>query len=122
MGKTQTELFLKNKIKRQICINGQKFNFKKTILDEFNQKKLTDEVVEVDGIFHESVSYIKSKNSEPARLVTKPQPMILVLFEDGEKIEKDFVLEFSGNEYVVSEKHNIKGLNVAFDISLEVVL
>ena len=120
--KVQVAGFLENKIKRQICMNGQDFVFNKVLKDDFRQNILTDEEVKVKGIFHENTTWMKSEDLDAARMVRKPQPKILTLYEDGIKLEKDFTMEFSGRKYVVSEKENVKGLNIAFDISLEVVL
>ena len=96
--------------------------FKKVVEDDYHQKVESEETIKVNGIFHESYSYAKSEDSDGARLVKKPQSMILVMFDDGNKLEKDFILEMSGRVYVVTEKHNIKNLDVAFDVSLELKL
>lgn len=118
----QNVLFLQNKLKRQICLNGQDLVFKKVIEDNFHQSVESEEEVVVKGIYHEAYSYAKSQDSDAARMVKKPQPMVLMLFEDGSKIEKDFSLMLGGSKYKVTAKHNVKNLDVAYDVSLELVL
>ena len=120
----QTTLFMKNKITRQIAINGQKFAFVRNKVDDYHQQ--LDEVKEVatiSGIFHEATSYVKGTNGDGGRMVSKPQPMILTLCDDNSRLlEKDDKVTIGSNTYYVIEKHDIKGLSVAYDISLEVIV
>lgn len=112
--------FLENKITRQIQNNGTLFTFNKVEKDEFGQNQKTDETVTVKGIFHEGTTFMSSTASDSAILVKFPQTKILMLFEDSEKIEKGFTVEYSGKIYKVSAKQNFNGLNIAVDCSLEV--
>lgn len=119
----QNVLFLQTKIARQISLNGQSFEFKRFKFDKYNV--ITDEVLKVytlKGIFHEAVSYQKPQDAEAGRMVAKPQPMILTLIENDIDILKDDVVRIGNNTFTVVEKHDVKGLQVAYDISLEVVL
>lgn len=112
--------FLKNKIERQILMNGQTYAFRKIEKDKFGQTKISDDKVSIEGMFHQTSSFVKSQDGDGARMVSKPQPMILTLYEDGLKIEKDYLVEISGQAYKVVDKTNVNNLNVAFEISLEV--
>ena len=120
----QATLFMKNKIARQIAINGQKFAFVRNKTDDYHQQ--LDEVKEVatiSGIFHEATSYVKGTNSDGGRMVSKPQPMILTLRDDNSRLlEKDDKVTIGSNTYYVIEKYDIKNLGVAYDISLEVIV
>lgn len=116
----QMALFLKSKIVRQIQYNGSAYTFTKHITDKFGQ--VSDEVKEevtVNGIFHTVNSYIKNTDSEGARLISKPQPRILMLVEDGSKIGKDDVVVINGNKYKVTGKEDVSNFGVVFDVSLE---
>ena len=116
----QMALFLKSKITRQIQYNGSAYTFAKHIVDKFGQ--VSDEVgeeVTVNGIFHTVNSYIKNTDSEGARLISKPQPRVLILAEDGSKIGKDDIVVVNGNKYKVTGKEDVGNFGVAFDMSLE---
>lgn len=116
----QMALFLKSKITRQIQYNGSVYTFAKHIIDKFGQ--VSDEIgeeVTVNGIFHTVNSYIKNTDSEGARLISKPQPRMLMLVEDGSKIGKDDVVVINGNKYKVTGKEDVSNFGVAFDVSLE---
>lgn len=114
--------FLKNKIKRQINQNGQKFVFYKYEEDQFHQvSDEPSEEIEVLGIYHTTNSYINVNTKDGASISKKLQPMILVLYEDGEKINKEDKVVISGKEYVVNDKNNINSFDVAFDISLKLI-
>lgn len=118
----QISLFLENKVKRQLRLNGCDLVFVRYGTDEY--KQVSDDVqdsISVRGLFHTTNTYIKNTNSENARLVSKPQPMVLMLYEDGNKIQKDDRVEMQGNVYKVTEKNDINNFGVAFDISLELV-
>lgn len=118
----QTSLFLKNKIQRQLQLNGQDLTFVRYGVDEY--KQISDEVKEsinIRGLFHTTNSYIKNADTEGARLVSKPQPMILALYEDGNKIQKDDEVEMQGRKYKVTASNDINNFGVAIDISLELV-
>lgn len=113
-------LFLKSKIARQIRSNGLRYCFIRYKVDNFNQ--LSDEVGKtffVSGLFHTTNSYVKSDDSEGARIVSKQQPRMLVLVEDGRMLEKDDVVVINGNKYKVVEKSDINNFGIAFDVSLE---
>lgn len=111
--------FLKNKIKRQINQNGQKFVFYKYEEDQFHQKSdEPSEEIEVLGIYHTTNNYVNVNTKDGASISKKLQPMILVLYEDGKKINKEDKVVISGKEYVVNDKNNINSFDVAFDISL----
>ena len=117
----QYSLFLRNKIKRQLAFNGQNFEFKKVEKDSYGQTKLSDKTICIKGIFHQTESFLKSEDSEGARIVKKPQPMVLALYDECLEIDKDDEMIMSNNRYKVVGKTNLNNLNVAFDISLEVL-
>lgn len=118
----QISLFLKNKIQRQLQLNGQDLIFIRYGIDEY--KQVSDEVKEsvvIRGLFHTTNSYIKNVDTEGARLVSKPQPMILALYEDGNKVQKDDEVEMQGHKYKVTALNDVNNFGIAIDISLELI-
>jgi hypothetical protein len=119
----QMALFLKNKIKRQISLNGSEFTFIRYKKDKFHQvTNEAEEIIKINGLFHTTNNFIKESNSDASRIVTKQQPMILTLSEDADKIQLFDIVIINGVKYKVTNKNDINGFGVAFDISLEVVL
>ena len=118
----QMTLFLANKIKRQIGTNGRELVFVKYKKDRFGQTSSEEETrVEAKGIFHTTNNYIKENDSEGARLISKPQPMILLMYDDGSKIDKDDKITLGENLYRVVEKKDVNNFGLVYDISLELV-
>ena len=114
--------FLKNKIDRQIKINGQEFVFKRYEEDEFHQ--ISDELsitITLNGIFHTSNSYINQTTGDGAKTFTKPTPMILTLYEQGKMIKTNDMVIIKENKYKVIRTNNINDFDVAIDISLELM-
>lgn len=121
----QIKTFLANKIKRQILWNGQKFTFNRYKVNEY--KELTDEIeksIIVKGIFHEGGGYggmlnIELYERDGARSISSMKPMILCLYEDGKDLVIDDEVVIAGSKFRVVEKNNVKQINVAFEVSLE---
>lgn len=119
----QMALFLKNKINRQISINGCEYVFNRHKVDKY--KQMSNEVLEniiIKGLLHTTNVYVKSNESENSRIVKKQQSMILTLYDDGIQIKKDDAVVIVGKVYKVVEKTDVNNLSVAFDISLEEIL
>lgn len=115
------ELFLKNKISRQIKQNGSAYVFKRFGTDEYGQ--LTDEVevtFDVKGIFHETIHHVQNvlTESDGARVIVTPSSYILCLFEDGDPIRIDDFVEINEKIYKVVNKINVGNFNIAYDINL----
>lgn len=121
----QVEVFLRNKITRQINQNGQPLKFTRYKVNEYGEETQDiDEEFEFNGIFHEGGGYggmlnIELYERDGARTITKMKPMVLCLYEDGVNLKMDDTVIISGNIYKVVAKNNVKNLNVVFDISLE---
>ena len=111
--------FLENKIKRQINQNGQKFVFLRYSEDEYHQ--ISDEATsefEIKGLFHTTNIYITMNTNDGSRASSKPQPMILTTFDQGENVKIDDEVIISDKTYVVIGKTNFNSFNIAYDISL----
>lgn len=114
--------FLRNKVDRQIKINGQRFEFIRYEEDEFHQ--VSDEqstIVILEGIFHTSNSYISQNTTDGGKTFAKPTPMILTLYEQGNMIKTNDMVIIEENKYKVVRTNNINDFNVAIDISLELI-
>lgn len=118
----QNALFLRNKVSRQVNMNGSSFSFTKVYVDEFNQVQISEESVEVRGLFHQTTSFIKEETGTGSRVKKKPSPMILMLSEEASKLEEDFQVVISGKTYKVVDKMDVNNFGVVFDVSLEVVV
>jgi len=119
------ESFLRNKINRQINQNGSEYTFQRYSVDEYGQ--LSDEVQETfifKGLFHETIRHVQDVLTEnaSARIIDVPSSYILCLFEDGDPIRIDDFVEINGNIYKVVNRINVGNFNVAYDISLEMVV
>lgn len=115
--------FFANKVKRQIAYNGQDFSFIKVSEDKYHQKNISNPIeLNVRGIYHETVSYVSINGSDAGRIQKKPQPMILAMYKDCKDINVDDKVYIEGSQYKVTGKTDIKNLNVACDISLELIL
>lgn len=121
----QVEVFLRNKITRQINQNGQSFVFTRYKVNEYGEEtEEVDKKFKFEGIFHEGGGYggmlnIELYERDGARTITKMKPMVLCLYEDGVNLEMDDTVVISGNVYKVVAKNNVKNLNIVFDVSLE---
>lgn len=125
----RTEIFLKNKITRQIKWNGQSFDFIRYALNDYQEidYNQVEELFSINGIFHDGGGYggmlnIELFERDGARTLTKMKPMILCLYDEiSKQIQMDDVVEIADDKYKVVEKNNIKNLNVAYEISLELM-
>lgn len=120
----QVALFMKNKISRQIAMNGQTFAFVRNEMDQYKQQlDSASKVADVAGIFHETTAYVKETNSDGGRMISKPQPMILMLCDENSRLLQNGDKVTIGDRiYHIIEKRDLKGLGIAYDVSLEVVV
>lgn len=117
--------FLESKIKRQVQWNGRNLNFIRFRRDDYGQ--ITDEVDEefsFRGVFHEGGGYggmlnIELYENDGARTTTRMKPMILCLYDDGDKVRIDDYVRISNRMFFVVDKSDVSGFGVAFEISLE---
>lgn len=123
----QTEVYFRNKVKRQIDWNGQEFVFTRYSKNEYNEIDYSkiDKEFHLKGIFHEGGGYggmlnIQIYERDGARTVTKMKPMILCLYEDGKDLDMDDEVIISDYKYKIIDKNDVKNLKVAFEISLEI--
>ena len=121
--------FLKNKITRQIKWNGKSFTFIRYKENDYHEKNYDEVEMEVtlQGVFHEGGGYggmlnIELYSRDGGRTVSKMKPMILCLkTEESTVLKMDDVVKVGDYVYKVVEKNDIQNLDVAFEISLEIV-
>ena len=117
-------LFLRNKLIRQIKMNGKEYTFYRYGEDDYKQRNQEpEEISTVFGVFHKtnsSDSYLMSKVSDATQISAKPKPMMLLLYEDGLDLQKDDFVMINEKQFKVVTKQNVQELNIAFEVSLEV--
>ena len=119
----QVPNFLLHRIEIDIKFHGVDYTFLKYGKDKFGQpsEQPTEQIV-LKGIYHESNSYIKTTGSEASEISTKKNPMILCLFEYGNKVQQGDFVYIRGDKYKVSGVLDIQNYSVVADISLEEVV
>lgn len=110
-----------NKVNRLISTNGEIFNFKRKKINEFNEYTEEEQTIQIKGIFHQTNSYVSQTGMDAGLIRSKPQPLVMCLKEEAEKIMKDDILEYKGKQYKVIDKTNLVELDICVDISLDVI-
>lgn len=114
-------LYLKNKVQRQINMNGQEFEFNRYEEDEYHQiSDVPTTTIKVTGIYHTSNSFVTNNASDAAVVRTKQQPMILLLFDDANKLKQNDKVTINNENFKVVDINNVNEFNVACEISLEI--
>lgn len=113
--------FLRNKVNRQIKLNGQEFTFVRYKEDEYHQiSEEEKEEIYVEGIFHTTNSFVKANTSDASIVRTKSQPMILTLYEQGSLVKINDKVVINEETYKVIDVNNVNSFNEVCDISLEI--
>jgi hypothetical protein len=117
----QPSKFLENKIKRQLKINGIEYKFIGVKENEYHE--LIEDGVEtkIKGIYHESNSYESESVADGAVIHSKPQPMILCLWQDALEINVGYKVQYGSKNFEVIAKNDIQDYGIACDISLKEV-
>lgn len=110
-----------HKVKREICLHGTKYEFKRDILDEYKEPTGEKKIITTCGLFHITKDYVQFVTSE-SKVRSKGQPMMLVCYEDAKYIKSEDVVNINGRIYKVNHVNNIQEMNIVADISLELVL
>lgn len=114
--------FQLNKVSRFIKTRGEQFVFKRQKLNEFREpiKGEYDEVT-VFGVYHEVNSQVTETKSEASITRSKPQPRILCMPEEGNRLKQDDTTVYKGTTYKVVEPANLLKYDICADVSLEVI-
>ena len=114
--------FLLHRLQVQLNMRGIEYVFSRQALDKFGQPlDDTQEEIKLKGIYHESNGYIQTSGSDATIIRTEKSPMILCLFEDGNKIKQGDIVTIAGKTFRVSGVLNIQNYSIVADISLEEV-
>lgn len=114
-------LFLKNKIARQININGCEYSFNVMCENEYHELE-EFKVVKINGLYHEKNSYQTEVHSDSSITHSKPLPMLLCLLEDVSELAEGSTTIINDKTYKIVLISDIQKYGVAADISLEEVL
>ena len=113
--------FEKAKLRRILDREGVPFIFLRSEKNDFKEPTgKAHTVAELTGIYHESISYVKTEKADGGNVQKKPCPMILCEWDKVVDILRHDYVVIHGRRYEVQGIKNIAELNVAADISLEV--
>lgn len=122
MINTKFEAF---KLKKLLLVNGINFNFKRRVLNdynEFDQEKELEDIVVIKGIYHEQTVTTQIASDEGSQFRTEKTPMILC--EYNEKLDllnaKDLIF-YNNHWYELQGIANLSNFNIIADIALRVV-
>ena len=111
------------KILREINVNGDEYIFLRTKKDEYGEDtKGTEYITMVNGLYHISIGYVTKSVSDGTVTHTKGEPMLLIPFEQSEKLKNGDFFKWNQNKYVITEKNDIQNYGIVCNVSLELVL
>lgn len=115
--------FQLNKVRRFINTHGQIFQFDKPGKNEFGEPNGETVSHEVKGVFHETPGfasgYVAKTSGDSTTVRTKPDTMLLALWESVGSLQRQDKLTFNGKTYKVNEITNLQQANLVAEISLE---
>ena len=111
------------KILREIKVNGDEYIFYRIKTDEFGEDtKETEYITAINGLYHISKGYVTKSVSDGTTTHTKGEPMLLIPFEQSEKLQNGDFFKWNQNKYVITEKNDIQNYGIVCNISLELML
>lgn len=116
---TRLEIY---KINQFIKRWGKVYTFTKLGENKFGEPTGEIESVDILGVYHENSSYINQTASDAGTVVSKLNTWVFCLTEDAQKVKHGMSVVINGKEYKVTGTRDMEKLELACDISLEVVL
>lgn len=116
--------FEQAKLKRLLSTYGINYRFERLKRNQFGEvmsPRTVSESIDVVGVYHEQSQRIQVSVSNETRYRTEKQPYILAEYGVASQLIIDDELNFNGVRYRVNGVHNVNGINVYGDISLEVI-
>ena len=109
-----------NKSRRFVTTYGQEFKFQRPAVNEYGEPTDQGEEITVKGVYHEALGYVYLTKSTTESTTRRQRvfPMILMLWEEAEKLVHTDRLTYNGHLYQVGEINNIGEANVVADVSL----
>lgn len=117
------------KLRHNLSKFGVEFTFTRPQENSYQEPDLTKTPSQIvlTGIFHMTAGlggYASVITLESGKIFSKPMPMILCAWEDFDmaKVQFDDRLVYNGNNYKVVRTTNLNEMDIAADISLELVV
>lgn len=108
------------KIAKEIKRNGSLYSFNRMELNKYKEPTdVVKSVIELKGLYHETRSYINISTTEGANIISKPQPLIMCVYEAAKDLEQGDIVVIGNNTYTVNAINNLQNYNIIIDISLE---
>lgn len=112
-----------HKVVREINTHGSNYQFYRDKLNEYEEATGDiEEVAKINGLFHQTKSYISRKVTDATETRMKGQPLIMMGYEDSKSIQNGDKVKVAGNEYRVTGINNISEFCIISDVSLEAIL
>lgn len=122
MGRLANPEFQIHKIKQLIRVNGEMFSFRKVVQNEYKENRLSDDSIELEGIFHESYTQVDVSNVGSARVEKVPSPSILAITREGNIPDLYDITNYKGKYYRVVGLKDVSNLEIATEIGLEEIV
>ena len=112
MGQIQDAYTLSQAIK----YHGRAFTVTRPTLNEFNEPAGEESVGSFRGLFHISAGYLDITLTEAAKISTRKQPQLLLLYTD--KIRQEDRVELNGKTYIVTGVNDVGNRQLCTELSL----
>lgn len=112
MGQIQDAYTLSLAIK----YHGRKFTVTRPVLNEFKEPAGEEPVGSFRGLFHVSTGYLDISLTEAAKVSTRRQPQLMLLYTD--KIHKEDRVELNGKTYTVTGVDDVGNRQLCTELSL----
>lgn len=112
MGQIQDAYTLSQAIK----YHGKEFAVTRPVLNEFKEPAGEEPVGSFRGLFHISAGYLDISLTEAAKVSTRKQPQLLLLYTD--KIRQEDRVELNGKTYTVTGVDDVGNRQLCTELSL----
>lgn len=114
--------FERHKLNQFIQSQGKTYTFVAYGKNQFGEPDEVEYSVNISGVYHETQGYVTSSASDGSNVKTKPDSLIMCLFEDSIELSVGMVVTIGDKDYKIIDLRDVNNLGVACDISLEVIL
>lgn len=108
-------------VNKAIRVQGETYLFTQSSYNEFGEPEEGDSVVEINGLWHTSNSFIQQTVSEATKINSKQQPQLLCEYKKAKELNSEATLKIEDSVYKVIEVIDIGNFGVIGDICLEEV-
>lgn len=113
-----------HRLLQSIVWQGATYTFFRRAPNEYGEKtgELEKEAT-VNALFHNgSSNHVNLKTNDAGMTVEKNTPYLLMAWSNAEKLQLEDIVEINGSTYKVSGKENLSQMNIAGEVSLEVMV